>query len=183
MKFLVHGPFELPRGNKGLIVKGKQELASVWEEVECAETGLANACGCYVFTIQTSGRGTTKPWYVGKSEKTNFQKEALNDSNILKFNQELDKRKRAKPMLFLLPYVDKREKFKPVAEHEAIRELETMLIGMAIRQNPELINIKGTKTFRDLQVAGFMNMPGRSKPRSPSKALRDVFGLSKVLGV
>ncbi len=176
MKFKVYGPYEIPRGHKRLIVKEK--LNAFWKEIEDEVPGLATACGCYVLATQTSGGSTATPWYIGKAEKSKFRNESLSSDKISKFNDMLDQKKRAKPMLFLLAQVTPTEKFlRPTAnEREAIGELESLLIGMAIKENRHLLNIKGTKMFRELEVIGFLNSQPLARGGA-SKELRSTFGI------
>ena len=175
MRFKVYGPYEIPRGNKGLIVKGS--LDTFWDDIENENEGLTSACGCYVLATKTSGGTTATPWYIGKAEKSKFSTESLNSDKIEKFNDALDDKKRAKPVLFLLAQITPAGKFrKPTAgKRRAIGELESLLIGMAIKKNPDLINISGTKMLRDLEVIGFLNSKPLAK-RGASKKLRDTFG-------
>ncbi len=174
MKFDVYGPFEIPKGNRGLIVK--DGISDFWAGMDSKVPGLAIASGCYVFATKSSGGPKATPWYVGKAEKTSFKTEVLNSSNISKYNQVLDEFERAKPMLFLLPQIDSNHKFrkKTLSKRPAIGELESMLIGMGITQNEDLLNISGTKMQRKLEVAGFFNT--RLATRGSSKELRDAFG-------
>jgi hypothetical protein len=54
--------------------------------------------------------------------------------------------------------------------------LETMLIGMALERNRELMNVKKTKLLRELIVPGIINNP----PQRPSRPALD---LQRALGI
>ncbi|MDD9810136.1 MAG: hypothetical protein OXU71_00225 [Gammaproteobacteria bacterium] len=164
MKFEICGPFEIPRGNKGVITDVKQfwkELAEEWGE------GLVKAHGAYVFAIK-SARGT-KPWYVGKAGKT-FKQEALNAENIKKYNGKLDTVTRGKPWLFLLPELNDGGGFSRKTESAHTKALELMLIERALAANPNLLNSSNTKLLREIEVFGFINS---RKPGKPSEAVQE----------
>ena len=71
-------------------------------------------------------------------------------------------------MLFLLPRLTKSEKryCKVTKSQNGWRDvafLEDYLIASALRANPRLRNIKGTKYLQRLHVAGLINSTGRPK--------------------
>lgn len=115
------------------------------------------------------------PWYVGKAERQSFRHECLTPHKVVHFNNALAGRK-AKPELFFIPQVTPSGQYRsPTSSRRpAIRELESLLIGMAINRNPSLLNIAGTKWLQRLTVEGFLNT---KKARSDAaKALRDLVG-------
>jgi hypothetical protein len=174
MRFQVHGPFWLSR-KKGLISREKNQRDAFWEEVEEQVPGLSQACGCYVFRIPAS-RGA-KPWYVGMAERQSFRAECLQPHKLNIYNDAIVNR-RGVPELLFLPQVTENGNFRAPtrARRPAIRQLESMLIGMAFSRNPDLLNIKGTKMIRELEVEGFLNTERRAG-QGPAKVLRDTLGV------
>ena len=154
MKFDVYGPYEIPTGRSKTIVKNSDAIKSFWSKIE---KDLQNAIGCYVFAIKAS-RGA-KPYYVGKTEKS-FKQEALHDHKIGIYNKELDSRSTGIPWLFLLPLLTDAGKISTKKTSIETRELESILIGMGIKRNADgLLNSRGTKMLRGIEVVKFMNPP------------------------
>ena len=89
MNFDVVGPFLITRhGPKKLI--DKQSFFDLRDRVEEVREGLSKACGCYVFAIR-AGKGFT-PLYVGQACARPLVAEALNPSNISKYNGVFQKK-------------------------------------------------------------------------------------------
>jgi hypothetical protein len=61
--------------------------------------------------------------------------------------------------------------------HPDIEFLETMLIGMALKQNEELQNVRGTKFLREMRVPGIIRTGKGEGNLASVKALRDVLGI------
>lgn len=137
---------------------------------------LADACGCCVFAIRAS-HGFT-PWYVGQSQKQTIIGEAMNASNIVKYNDVLNG-KQGTPVLFLLPLQTPTGRFvkQPDGSLESVEFLERWLIAAALEKNSELINNRETKFLREIHVTGILNArQGEAHPAS--RALRQTLGLS-----
>ena len=158
MKFDIHGPFRLERNENGLVDPTAAERREYWERVDSDVSGLSNGCGCYVFTIN-AGRGRL-PWYVGKAERQSFKQECFSPHKIDHYSNPIGKRK-GMPELFFLPQLTRKGKFRKPTKgnngRKAIVALESLLIGTAYARNPNLLNIKGVKMYRELEVAGFLN--------------------------
>ncbi|MCU7929089.1 MAG: hypothetical protein KZQ97_22020 [Candidatus Thiodiazotropha sp. (ex Dulcina madagascariensis)] len=171
MKFEVEGPFELNRTKKGLINTDATTRRYYWEWVDENVSGLSEACGCYIFAIQAS-RGTL-PWYVGKAEKQPFRKECFSPHKINHFNNAIAGRK-GKPVLFFIPQVTNNNKYRnpTTTKRLAIQELESLLMGMALSRNPNLLNAQGTKWIQQLTVKGFLN--SNKAKGGPAAALREM---------
>ena len=149
--------------------------ASFWEEVERRAEGLSKACGCYMFSI-CHGNNIT-PWYVGMTEAKSFRNEVFNQRNKKRFNEIL-KTKNGFPRIFLLPAITPRSKYrKPsIIGHNSIRYLEFMLIVMAVRKNPGLLNTKYAQMLKDMRVPGVIN-PEPGQPDEEVKRLKNTLGL------
>jgi hypothetical protein len=84
-----------------------------------------------------------------------------------------------KPLLFLIPRLTgKGEKFSKPSKngHRDIGFLETLLIGMALKENGKLLNIKQTRLPREMKVPGVINSP-QARPTSEVSALRNALEL------
>ena len=173
MIFAVHGGFEIYRKKKNRWGVFDKEF---WARVEQQEQGLSRACGCYVFALQNGEN--INAWYVGKTEKSSFQKECFQATKLMYYNEVLDAHN-GTPRLFLIarltPTTGKFSKSSTNGYND-IDYLESMLIGMALEKNSHLQNVKKTKFLRELVVPGVINtQPGRSTDA--------ILGLKNALGL
>ncbi|PBB89100.1 hypothetical protein CK215_29535 [Mesorhizobium sp. WSM3864] len=174
MRYCPYGPFELTRSDDNFLFLEDRERAVFWSEVEDEVPGLADACGCYVFALQ-SGRAAV-PWYVGKAERQTFRQECLTDDKVHKFNSVLASRRRGRPYLYLYARTGLSSFSRPTrTKHHDVRYLERMLITFALDRNAWLINKQETKMLRNIVVPGLMNSPpGRIS--DAAKELQSVLG-------
>lgn len=151
MRFDVFGEFSVPR-NGNLVSRSREHKRSFWAAVEDAASGLAGACGCYVFVIRN------RAWYVGMAEKQSFKQECFALHKITQYNEALAQ-VGGNPTILLLPKLTPGGRFaSPTSRgHVDIRLLENLLIGSALGRNPDLQNVKGTKLLREMNVPGFLN--------------------------
>jgi hypothetical protein len=158
MRYSIHGPFELKTKN-GLVDRSKDGKNNFWAEIENTDLMLPSACGCYLFAIRAA-KGI-KPWYVGLAAKQSFQRECFTPQKINIYNDVLAGIKKGKPLLFLIAKKTKQDKFvKPCKNgHRDSTYLETLMIGVALEKNPELMNIKKTKFLRGMCVPCLINTP------------------------
>ena len=152
MRFDIFGPFQLIGDGVCRLAANQDDF---WEEVEVQSEGLGAAKGCYVFGIGTSGSNKIKPWYVGKTHRS-FYVECITPSKWKHYSVALSKYQRAKPYLFFLPVITETGKFAKGNER-SIDFLEKYLIGLGIRVNKELCNIKDAQIYRDIEVPGIIN--------------------------
>jgi hypothetical protein len=84
-----------------------------------------------------------------------------------------------KPAMLFLAKIANIDRFArtTVNRHAAVRALENILIGLAIRRNDQLANIAGTKFLKKMVVPGILNTP-----RGIAKA-HSIQSLKKALGV
>ena len=171
MNYKIYGPYEMPR--QGHLIDssllGKKEF---WDEVNEDVPGLADACGCYVYVIHGIVR------YVGKTEKQTFRKECYAHHKLTIYNWGLNQ-VQGKPGLYFLAKVTPKQRFAKTTVNYSkdIEFLEDMLIGMAIRKTPDLLNIRGTKLLKNLHVPGIINS---KKGEGKSQAVQD---LKKAMGL
>jgi hypothetical protein len=161
MKYTIHGPFEMAKKNNKLVDHSNSTKKLFWSKVRKSNANLPSACGCYLFAIRAA-KGI-KPWYVGLAEKGTFESECYSAHKINIYNDALAGKKGA-PLLFLIAKRTKKDKFvKPTKrKHQDIAYLETILIGVALKKNPKLMNIKKTKFLKKMCVPCLMNTtPGK----------------------
>lgn len=173
MRFEIFGGFTLPVEPHGVVPKSKKKHKEFWEQVDERHPELRHARGCYIFAMN-SGGGTT-PWYVGKAEKSSFIQECFTPGKINCYNDVLPRYKRGAPLLFFVAFVTPKGRFaQPSSGHQAISFLEKMLIGQALKKNPNLSNTRDTRLLRSMVVPGLLNTPkGRKRP--------DIYNLKNAL--
>lgn len=175
MNYYPHGPFEIPKTAKNRIDTSKNAIVDFWAAVEKDKKGLADAVGCYVFSIR-AGRGLL-PWYIGMAEKQTFRKECFANHKLINYNETIAARK-GTPVLTLVPKFTTTGRFARRGKngHSDIQFLEKMLIGLAVRRNANLVNIKNTRLLKEMIVPGILNNPkGRNK--LPVKNFKSLMGV------
>src|SRR6266704_3638450 len=141
-KFEPFGPFEMPV--HGSLIDRRRE-SEFWGNVEAAQDGLSDAVGCYVFAIR-AGKGM-KPWYVGKSEKTSFRREAWTPHKLLVFSEGMQMLKKGTPVLFFVAKRTTGGRFAKAGKNgiSSVHSLEELLIGTCLLRNSRLLNKRTTK--------------------------------------
>ncbi len=173
MRFEVYGPFEISRGENGLVDSTPSAKRKFWTEANAVASGLANARGCYVFAVRAK-RGTL-PWYVGRTNRS-FSAESLGAHQINHYNQAIAGKIGVAPLLFLIAKQTDNGRFaKAVRKRgDAIEFLEIFLCGLALQRNRRLRNSKNTAYPRFMSVPGIINSPP-GKPTKPARLLRGTF--------
>ncbi len=141
--FYVYGPHDLPITLKRQL--DKKELRKKFHAEE-----LADDVGCYV--ISTRGGNGIKPLYVGKTSNQALLTRIIQHESTI--NRLLKKIKRPLCVWFLI--YDQNRK----TNIAAIDALETELIQMALKKNPELLNIQKTVQLK-VRISGVLNTRGR----------------------
>jgi len=172
MNYSICGPQEILRKNR-LIDNSNEAKSEYWKKIEKCEEGLSDACGCYVFSLQN------KPWYIGMASKQSYAQECFTHHKINLYNQALSQYKRAVPVLYFLAKMTPSGNFSQpsINGHYDIEFLEKMLIGMGINRNSDLMNIKGTKLLRELNIPGIINTKKGQGRADVVRDLRDIFGI------
>lgn len=172
MIYKVFGPYAIPRDGV-LIARSAADRREFWAAVEADADGLPEACGCYVFSIRR------RAWYVGLAQSQAFRQECFSIHKINQYNYALQ-RVSGEPQLHLLAKLTPTGRFCTPATngHRDVEFLETLLIGMALNQNEDLQNIRGTKFLREMRVPGILRT-GRGEGLLTSvKSLRDALGMN-----
>ena len=181
MIFKTYGPFKIPKTSSGRLIDDTA-LEAFWNDSVGGEhtghIGLPDAVGCYIFSIRKRGGGP-RPWYVGMTEKQKFRNECFCYDKWKHFNKALDEN-RGTPFLTLIAKHTENGRFSRPSknEHKDIQFLETYLIGLAIRCNPELKNKKHTKFLREMRVPGILNTPA-GHPTIPVSKLMELLKLNR----
>jgi hypothetical protein len=168
MQFDIYGRWELPRQN-GIIDSSNEAKKAFWQQIDQDTEGLSSACGCYVFALQNI------PWYVGLAAKQSFAQECFQHHKINLYNQALRKYERAMPYLYFVAKQTPSGSFASPSKsgHADVGFLENMLIGIAVRRNDQLMNIRGTKLLREMSVPGIINTR-QGRARSSVQELRRI---------
>jgi len=107
---------------------------------------------------------------VGRATRS-FKQEVFTPHKLEKYQRCLADFNRCTPVLYFLCAPDGRG----ALNRSAVAELEEFLIQTAVKRNPDLLNVRGTKR-QDWAIAGVV----RSGVGKPSKAARS---FSKILGL
>jgi len=171
MRFEIYGPYVVPRNGRW-VSRSRRDKRQFWQAVEEDVKGLSTACGCYVFSIR--GRA----WYVGLAECRSFLDECFSGHKVLQYNEALQS-VNGNPSLYFIPKITPSSRFaRPsVNGHRDIQFLENMLIGIALRRNPELQNIRGTKMLREMNVPGILNTHRGQARWGPVQNAKHVLGI------
>ena len=177
MEFKVFGGYELPTPPK----PGTRWRQDFWSNVNentegddatTANRPLSEACGCYAFAIRYGGNFT--PMYVGKAEFSSFNRRfrGADHGQLLK---NLYENYYGTLVIFLLPALTPGGMFRLAQLTQEIRVLEETLIGMALRENEDLLNVKGAALLSDMYVPGVIN-PQQGNPGNAALALKNALG-------
>jgi hypothetical protein len=116
MNYVVYGGFEVPRQKKGLINSASRSLSQFWDNVNQTRGDLSKACGCYIFCL--SSGGGLMPWYVGKAETQNFDREVFSHHKLTHYNNIVTG-KQGTPYIYLIPRLSPTDKLcKPAANNQ-----------------------------------------------------------------
>lgn len=175
MYYEVYGPFWAPRAEEE--ARG-QALTIFWNEIEKVDPGLSRAIGIYVFST-CHGESYT-PWYVGKTNaKLGFRGEIFQDHKLSHY-VTAGQRKKGYPAIHLIAKIEpNRGNFcRPSARSgREIDELETVMIGMALRANPDVRNSKKTWFNKNCHVHGIIGQPAAGRPSDAVASLRNSLNL------
>ena len=163
--FVVNGPFEVPayRGRAARTISS-EEARRFWD----AHSDFGSRRGCYLFGIR-SGGGIT-PIYVGKATR-GFRQEVFAPHKITKYQQALADYGRGTPILLFLTA----PRSRGAPNRGAIEELEEFLIQTAVSQNPELLNVKGTRRA-EWAIAGVLRS-GVGRPSAAARLLKTMLDI------
>jgi hypothetical protein len=170
-KFVPYGPFEVPLKDSDI----PRDLRAFWGEIESQNRGLQDAVGCYILAAK---RGSTStPWYVGKTVRLGFRKEAFQTHKRKHYQDVLKNLENRTVEIYLIPRITStgkpRTKYSGKGKWEGkIGTLEELLIGSALVMNPDLTNVKSKK---QIELAGYMNDSGKERSSAARK-------LAKLLG-
>jgi hypothetical protein len=173
MIFQPYGPFPVRRLDRD-VDRSKEAKRAFWKSANESCPNISAACGCYLFAIQT--RRAVIPWYVGKAERQGFEAEIFAIHKLLLYNEAL--KQQGVPLVFLLAKMTPGGKLcRPtLGKDRSIRFLESNLIGIALRKNKQLKNLKDTKLVREIEVPGILNSSA-GRPHTVASNLKEALGL------
>ncbi len=159
------GPFAVKCTDTRARVKQIDSSAEFWAAIP-QEIPTKN--GVYVFA-RRAGKGF-QPIYVGKATK-GFRQEALSPSNLKKYNRALANGERGTPVMFFVAPDGKKNKVpRPICD-----EIETFLIQLAVRKNPNLMNDKKT-ALAQWSIRGLVR-GGKGRPKKDERSFGIMIGL------
>lgn len=163
--FEIDGPREVPfyQGKAGRTITD-DNVRDFWG----ANSDIGSRKGCYVFGIRAGGG--FRPAYVGKATKS-FKQEIFSHHKLTRYQQFLADFLKGTPVLFFV--VTPKKKGATNASH--IGQLEDFLIQAGLVANPDLLNIKGTKT-EEWGIAGVIR-GGQGKPSKAASHFRKLMKL------
>jgi hypothetical protein len=178
-RYEIFGPFELPLGTGTAVLDASpRALERFWGEVNGRESGLAEACGCFVFSVRGHNWRHELPWYVGGAHRQSFFSSCLDQSRIAIYTEVLARVPHASAYLHLLSRMTPTGRFSRPAQglQREIGFVESLLIGTALACNSRL------SFDADQDQAGPLSIPGLLNPQSQrltidARALRSVLGL------
>ena len=175
MQYEVYGPFWSPRAQTEA---DGEALRAFWDEIQEMVPGLPRAIGFYVFSTCHGEKFT--PWYVGKTNaKTGIRGEIFQDHKLNHY-VSASERKRGYPAIHLIAKVEPvRGNYFKASKRSGreIDELETVMIGMALRANPNVRNSKKTWFNRTCQVPGIIDDSLTGRPTEAVATLRNTLKL------
>jgi hypothetical protein len=186
-RFAVIGPFQVPtkrfRGRR--IVDFEIATSSVFDAAErqaeqkLRVSNIRSAVGCYVFALKPSGGQVIWPYYVGQSRLQTLSQRVFQLGDKPKtYNAILREYERATPYVYLLPLMTPKHKLARIRSNQPrIDEAEYSLIGMALRANYSLWNIKHRSGMEAFSIDGTPQAWRRDT--APAASFRRMLGFVK----
>ncbi len=162
------GPLDLDR-EEGLLTRASLKMTK-WrnDDWDCA----CEANGCYVFGLRRGDKIT--PWYVGMTHEQAVWDEATSQRNLGIYNQVLRERA-GYPVLCLLARLTPTGRAVYRDLKSEIEKVEFLLIGAALDENPDLMNVKESQFLSELVIPGWFGA-GRGKPSHAAVAFARMLG-------
>jgi len=91
----------------------------------------------------------------------------------------IDNYQRAVPCLYFIAKLTPNGDFSSPSKngHIDVATLEQMLIGLGLSRNPEIVNIRGTKLLREMNVPGIINTQAGQGKAYAVQEIRSLFGI------
>ncbi len=186
-RFAVLGPFPIPlkRYRRRRVVDFELATEQVFEAAEeqarqkLGVSDVHNAIGCYVFALKPSGGKVVWPYYVGQACRQTIAKRLFQKSDKpKKYNDILREYSRATSYVYLLPLLTPSGKFARIGTNQnRIDNAEYALIGMALRVNYSLWNIKHRVALESFSIDGTPQAWRRDT--GPALSFRRMLGFAK----
>lgn len=165
---IVHGPFKIPftLSNADIKCIETTDIKEFWSKEETSP--FVRKQGVYVFAIQAS-KGF-KPVYIGKATK-GFRQEAFQSHKLAHYGRTLADGGKGTPVMFFVAPGDKLNKVPT----KTCDEIETFMIQLAVRKNPELRNDRKT-TLAEWSIRGLVR-GGKGKTSKPAASFSKMIGM------
>lgn len=157
-KYRTYGPFEIDLDDRNRL---PDDMTNFWNSLNEEFSGLSGTKGIYIFGLSSSGGSTIYPWYVGKTNKQNFENECFKPHQRTHYCHSLAGYVRVKAYLYLIARHTENGAWSKSSAGEDISFLERFFIGAALKANAGLRNKKDTKIYAQLSLLGFFNSSGR----------------------
>lgn len=168
-KFTVNGPYliltEKQKAGNKLVADNKDALNKFWDSTD----GVKDSKGCYVFGMKV-GKGVT-PYYVGQTTKRTFSTECFTIDKCRKYDKVLSKYMKGKPVMYFVVLNGKGGN----GAIATIKEVEQYLIDVALAKNPDISNIKGTKSPA-WSIKGIVRT-GKGEATNQSREFKKMMGI------
>ena len=140
---------------------------------------VKRAVGCYVFALSPSGGQVIYPYYVGQSCRQTLATRLFQKSDKpKKYNDILKEYTKAKAYVYLLPLLTPAGNLARLrSNRKRIDQAEYALIGMALRVNYSLWNVKHRVGMESFSIDGTPESERRDT--DPAKSFRRMLGFSK----
>lgn len=186
-RFAVLGPFPVPikkdRSQRRIdFSRATQDVFALAEDQAKQKldvTDIRKAVGCYVFALKPSGGKVIWPYYVGQSCQQDLATRLFQLSDKPeKYNAILGEYKRAAAYMYLLPLLTPSGRLARVGTNQnRIDHAEYALIGMALRVNYSLWNIKHRVAIESFSIDGTPQSE-RRRDTAPASSFRRMLGFA-----
>lgn len=148
-RFAAIGPLRVPLKPHERAVDFSQACEAVFAQVDNDPRArrfgdLREAIGLYVFGLSPAGAKRTWPYYVGQARLQTLSTRLFQLSDKPRvYNEIVAQYQRAAPFVYLFPLITPGERLARLGSNKAVIDnAEHMLIGMAMRVNWDLWNVK-----------------------------------------
>jgi hypothetical protein len=183
-RFAALGPFHVPTGmyRKRRVVDFTTARDYVFEQAheqaqrKLGEDNITAAVGCYIFALKPSGGQVIWPYYVGQACRQTLHQRLFQKIDKPKnYNEILNEYKKATAYVYLLPLLTPSGRLAKLgANQKMINSAEFALIGMALRVNYSLWNIKHRAGIESFSIDG--------TPQSDRRDTLEALSVRRMLG-
>ena len=174
----IFGPFELPLLPVGAVLDVSQAaLERFWAAVNGREGGLAEAYGCFVFSVRGRNWRNELPWYVGRADRKPFLATCLDQTHLAAYAAVLAEIQHGSAYLHLVSLMTSAGRFGRLGRgtQQEIGFVESLLTGAALGRNPRLGFSQELIPSCTVSIPGLLS-PQNARLTIDARALRLVLG-------